>query len=429
MRLSEAQQQLTRLSGANRSLQDSLTGCQKDVAELRDSQHAMENSVAGLHASRDSELRLLAEDSRAFKAKFTEEILDAQGVTRSLGHRMSTVEAACAGADRSASSARDEVLAMRTSFRSSLDHVEAAKDELSKELETQGRAVRQAVEKAHLEGHQAACEELHYISEQLQRLTSVERRAKDVARGEEASAQRVAALSEQVERLVRAAQSPSDAGHREVFAELQTAVTRMEELQSQVNRLLRDSKKSTEKWETVLPRLQDTERAVERLSRGPTQMYREMQELRSQLAETRLQASLTPRSDRASKHEHALLKNEQIQSQRDVPILTQKGPGASEAKLFLGAGLSGLKDIAEHCAVLFQIPEGPVLELGSFLLLCEVPTQCALDETGLWLPPEPQRSSEALLLCTGSLLKSVPVCRSQRCMISPERRELRHVLR
>jgi len=306
MRLSEAQQQLTRLSGANRSLQDSLTGCQKDVAELRDSQHAMENSVAGLHASRDSELRLLAEDSRAFKAKFTEEILDAQGVTRSLGHRMSTVEAACAGADRSASSARDEVLAMRTSFRSSLDHVEAAKDELSKELETQGRAVRQAVEKAHLEGHQAACEELCKeqrnlradISEQLQRLTSVERRAKDVARGEEASAQRVAALSEQVERLVRAAQSPSDAGHREVFAELQTAVTRMEELQSQVNRLLRDSKKSTEKWETVLPRLQETERAVERLSRGPTQMYREMQELRSQLAETRLQASLTPRSDR-----------------------------------------------------------------------------------------------------------------------------------
>ena len=32
---------------------------------------------------------------------------------------------------------------------------------------------------------------------------------------------------------IRAAQSPSDAGHREVFAELQTAVTRMEELQSQ----------------------------------------------------------------------------------------------------------------------------------------------------------------------------------------------------
>lgn len=307
MRLSEAQQQLTRLSGASRSLQDSLAGCQKEVAELRDTQHAMENSVAGLHASRDSELRLLAEDSRAFKAKFTEEILDAQGVSRSLGHRMSTVEAACAGADRSASSARDEVLAMRTSFRSSLDHVEAAKDELSKELETQGRAVRQAVEKAHLDGHQAACEELYKeqrnlraeVSEQLQRLTSVERRAKDVARGEEASAQRVAALSEQVERLVRAAHSPSDAGHREVFAELQTAVTRMEELQSQVNRLLWDSKKSTEKWETVLPRLQEAERAVERLSRGPTQMHREMQELRSQLAETRLQASLTPRSDRA----------------------------------------------------------------------------------------------------------------------------------
>ncbi|CAE6910311.1 sqv-3 [Symbiodinium sp. KB8] len=694
MRLSEAQQQLTRLSGASRSLQDSLAGCQKEVAELRDTQHAMENSVAGLHASRDSELRLLAEDSRAFKAKFTEEILDAQGVSRSLGHRMSTVEAACAGADRpppqprharwrsrfrswgqsygcgirvvavaaeilwprlfpkgrtglggvvvvvpfrdqlplqdrrrqlsrflphmkeflagvphaiviveqsqdgqkfnrgkllnvgfkiaaevlptmevfithdvdllpsrdmlpvyvrpppesraihlasvwqkytyknflggvlsfrpsdferingfpnnywgwgleddqlglrmahngvrtlgvrlgefedldpinmksilerrdatevrkhlpwynanmfqcgeltldpdwstnglrgldfeqvdswvdgpvhhkvvmlsrtdpaagtkrhwSASSARDEVLAMRTSFRSSLDHVEAAKDELSKELETQGRAVRQAVEKAHLDGHQAACEELYKeqrnlraeVSEQLQRLTSVERRAKDVARGEEASAQRVAALSEQVERLVRAAHSPSDAGHREVFAELQTAVTRMEELQSQVNRLLRDSKKSTEKWETVLPRLQEAERAVERLSRGPTQMHREMQELRSQLAETRLQASLTPRSDR-------------------VPVLTRKGPGApSAAKLFLGVYPRGLQHIAvaeltgreglriwkhheEHCALLFQLPEGPVLELGSFLLLREVPPQCAFDETGLWLPPRP----------------------------------------
>ena len=31
--------------------QDSLAGCQKEVAELRDTQHAMENSVAGLHAS------------------------------------------------------------------------------------------------------------------------------------------------------------------------------------------------------------------------------------------------------------------------------------------------------------------------------------------------------------------------------------------
>ena len=40
-------------------------------------------------------------------------------------------------------------------------------------------------------------------------------------------------MQAQVERLVRAAHSPSDAGHREVFAELQTAVTRMEELQSQ----------------------------------------------------------------------------------------------------------------------------------------------------------------------------------------------------
>ena len=111
------------------------------------------------------------------------------------------------------------------------------------------------------------------VAEQTQRLTSVERRAKalgqlcswhrlarvprclqDVARGEEASAQRVAALSEQatmtenvlvaamhtsveprnqVERLARAAQSAGDAGNRELFAELKTAVSRVEELQNQ----------------------------------------------------------------------------------------------------------------------------------------------------------------------------------------------------
>eukprot|EP00434_Breviolum_minutum_P019992 symbB.v1.2.017636.t1/scaffold1373.1/size231899/1 len=75
---------------------------------------------------------------------------------------------------------------------------------------------------------------------------------------------------------------------------------RVEDLQAQVNRLARESKKSSEKMEGALSRLQETERSMERVAkaRESSELWREVRELRSQLSDVRLQSLVrSPRRD------------------------------------------------------------------------------------------------------------------------------------
>lgn len=74
---------------------------------------------------------------------------------------------------------------------------------------------------------------------------------------------------------------------------------RVEGLQAQVNRLARESRKGSDKIEGALSRLQETEKAMERVAkaRESSELWREVRELRSQLSDVRLQNLVrSPRS-------------------------------------------------------------------------------------------------------------------------------------
>ncbi|CAK9064794.1 unnamed protein product [Durusdinium trenchii] len=112
--------------------------------------------------------------------------------------------------------------------------------------------------------------------------------------GEAPSTPKLSHLAQQVE-AIRSASAASEG----LFCELKTTIMRVEDLQVQVNRLSRDSKKGSEKIEGAVSRLQDMERTLERLSkaRESSELWREVRELRSQISELRLQGLIrSPRS-------------------------------------------------------------------------------------------------------------------------------------
>jgi len=253
--LNESQERLTCISSTTTSIQDAMTSFKKELAALLDSQKLLQQSVASVQNSE-------AFDGKALRGKLLEEFSQMQLGMRSLGQRISSVETVCAAADRSAATLKAEAAQLR--------------------LETEDLAKRRAAQALQSEKVEA---------ELSQRLSQVER---SKSQGDGPSTQKLANLAQQVETL-RASSVASEG----LFTELKTTIMRVEDLQAQVNRLARESRKGSDKIEGALSRLQETEKAMERVAkaRESSELWREVRELRSQLSDVRLQNLVrSPRS-------------------------------------------------------------------------------------------------------------------------------------
>eukprot|EP00435_Cladocopium_sp_Y103_P033125 s2276_g8.t1 len=248
--LNESHERLTCVSSVTTSIQDAMASFKKELAALLDSQKLLQQSVASVQNSE-------AFDGKALRGKLLEEFSQAQLGMRSLGQRISSIESACAAADRSAATLKAEAAQLR--------------------LETEDLAKRRAAQALQSEKVEA---------ELSQRLSQVERSIKSQGTGDGTSTQKLASLAQQVETL-RASSVASEG----LFTELKTTIMRVEDLQAQVNRLARESRKGSEKIEGALSRLQETEKAMERVAkaRESSELWREVRELRSQLSDVRLQ--------------------------------------------------------------------------------------------------------------------------------------------
>mmetsp|Transcript_47712 Transcript_47712/g.104085 ORF Transcript_47712/g.104085 Transcript_47712/m.104085 type:complete len:667 (-) Transcript_47712:99-2099(-) len=256
--LNESQERLSCISSVTTSTQDAMTSFKKELAALLDSQKQLQQSVASVQNSE-------AFDGKALRGKLLEEFSQAQLGMRSLGQRISSVETACAAADRSAATLKAEAAQLR--------------------LETEDLAKRRAAQALQSEKVEA---------ELSQRLSQVERSIKSQGTGDGTSTQKLVNLAQQVETL-RASSVASEG----LFTELKTTIMRVEDLQAQVNRLARESRKGSDKIEGALSRLQETEKAMERVAkaRESSELWREVRELRSQLSDVRLQNLVrSPRS-------------------------------------------------------------------------------------------------------------------------------------
>jgi len=256
--LNEAQERLTFLSAGLTSIQDAIASFTRELTGMKDSQKFLQQSLSSVQSSEVFE-------GKAFRQKLLEEMSQGWQVgLRSLGQRLSSVESACAVTDRSAATVKAEAAQLRLEM-----------DELTQRRSAQA-----------MQGERVEAEFSH-------RLHQLERAKSQQVDG---IVQKLGNLTQQVETMRTSGTSGSGEG---LFVELKTTIMRVEDLQAQVNRLARESKKSSEKMEGALSRLQETERSMERVAkaRESSELWREVRELRSQLSDVRLQSLVrSPRS-------------------------------------------------------------------------------------------------------------------------------------